>query len=116
MFNTLTVSLLERTREVGVMKTLGTVDTDIFRLFMAESVLIGVTGGVVGVVVGVVLGNLVNVVSMFWRADKGLNLFKTPVLFAFGVMLLAIIVGLITGLYPSMRAKKVSALNALRYE
>lgn len=116
MFNTLTVSLLERTREVGVMKTLGTVDKDIFRLFMAESVLIGVTGGFAGVMSGIILGNLVNLLSMFWREDKGINLFRTPIGFAFGILLLAIVVGLVTGLYPSMRAKKVSALNALRYE
>jgi len=116
MFNTLTISLLERSREVGVMKTLGTVDRDIFRLFMAESVLIGIIGGTSGVVVGNLVGKTVNLLSMLWREDKTINLFKTPTLFALGVLLLAIGVGFATGLYPAMRAKKISALNALRYE
>lgn len=116
MFNTLTVSLLERTREIGVMKTLGTTDRDIRRLLIVESSLIGATGGVLGVVFGVLLGNSLNWISMLSRSDKTLSLFQFPALFLLFVFLLASLVGMLTGLYPARRAHKISALNALRYE
>lgn len=116
MFNTLTVSLLERTREIGVMKTLGTTDRDIRRLLIVESSLIGAAGGVLGVFFGVVLGNSLNWISMLSRSDKTLSLFQFPLLFLLFVFLLAASVGMLTGLYPARRAHKISALNALRYE
>ncbi len=116
MFNTLTVSLLERTREIGVMKTLGTTDRDIRRLLIVESSLIGAAGGVLGVLFGVVLGNSLNWISMLSRSDKTLSLFQFPILFLLFVFLLAALVGMLTGLYPARRAHKISALNALRYE
>lgn len=116
MFNTLTVSLLERTREIGVMKTLGTTDRDIRRLLIVESSLIGIAGGLVGVVLGVVLGLSLNWFSMLTRTDKTLSLFQFPPLFLLFVFLLAALVGMLTGLYPARRAHNISALNALRYE
>lgn len=116
MFNTLTVSLLERTREIGVMKTLGTTNRDIRRLLIVESSLIGIAGGLMGVVLGVMLGLSLNWLSMLTRTDKTLSLFQFPPLFLLFVFLLAALVGMLTGLYPARRAHKISALNALRYE
>jgi len=116
MFNTLTVSLLERTREVGVMKTLGTTDSDVVRLFLVESLIIGFVGGVMGLVFGAEMGALINTFSSFFRDDKSINLFKTPPAFMFFILLVSVAIGLATGLYPSRRARKISALNALRYE
>ena len=116
MFNTLTVSLLERTREIGVMKTFGTTDADITRLLIVESSLIGISGGIFGILLGVLLGNGLNLLSLLVRDDKATSLFHFPIFFLFLVFLLAGVIGMMTGLYPARRAQSISALNALRYE
>ncbi len=116
MFNTLTVSLLERTREVGVMKTLGTNNKDILRLFLAESLIIGLFGGLVGIGLGQWVGHFVNFISSFFREDKNISLFKTPVSFMLFILGLSLLVGLLTGLYPAKRSQKINPLDALRYE
>lgn len=116
MFNTLTISLLERTREIGVMKTLGTTDADVLRLFMIESFLIGCLGGVLGVVLGTGLGYLINIIFNLFRSTPNVSLFVAPIGFLISVFFLSLMVGVLTGLYPSDRAKKISALDALRYE
>lgn len=118
-FNTLTVSLLERTREVGIMKALGSTRTDIYRLFLTESWLIAVTGGLLGVTMGWGSGAL---------ADFGLNylarrfggepvsIFYTPWLFIAGMIGVALLIGFLTGVYPARRASGLNPLDALRYE
>lgn len=116
MFNTLTVSLLERTREIGVMKTFGTTDTDIVKLLFAESTIIGIVGAFLGVFFGVLLGKGVDLFLYFFRADKSLLLFQFPWVFLLWVFLFTVLVGFLTGLYPARRAKHISALDALRYE
>ncbi len=116
MFNTLTVSLLERTREIAVMKTLGTTDTDVVRLFMVESLILGMLGGFVGIEFGKGLGQLVAWVFLLFQNDKTIILFRTPLSFIFLVFVLSTVVGLLTGIFPSQRAKRISALDALRYE
>jgi len=116
MFNTLTVSLLERTREIGVMKTLGTTDYDVVRLFMAESVVIGIFGGILGVSVGVEFGKLINGFFLYFQQDKTISLFYAPPSFIIFILLLSVLIGFFTGIYPSKRAKSISPLNALRYE
>lgn len=116
MFNTMTVSLLERTREIGVMKTLGTTDADVVRIFMVESGIVGMLGGIVGIIGGVGLGYLVSLILYAIRGGVGMNLFSVPLSLVGFMFIISLIVGLVTGLYPSGRAKKISALNALRYE
>ena len=58
MFNTLTVSLMERTHEVGLMKTMGMKSNEVRDLFMAESLIMGISGGVFGLIVGFILGKI----------------------------------------------------------
>jgi len=109
----MTVSLLERTREIGVMKSLGTTNIDVLRIFLTEAAMISLGGATVGVGAGMVLGKMVDGL-VFKFSDKGM--FVLPIYFAVGVVLLVMGVGVITGIYPSRRASKISALNALRYE
>lgn len=116
MFNTLTVSLLERTREIGVMKTLGTRDSDVVKLFMVESAVIALFGGIFGIILGIVFGDCINFITGFFRDDKTVSLFDTPPLFIIGILVFAVIIGVLTGLYPSLRSRTISALDALRYE
>jgi ABC-type antimicrobial peptide transport system permease subunit len=116
MFNTMTVSLLERTREIGVMKTLGTTDSDVVRIFMVESGIVGMLGGVVGIIGGVGLGYVVSLILYGIRGGVGQSLFSVPMSLVLIMFVISLVVGVVTGLYPAGRAKKISALNALRYE
>lgn len=119
MFNTLTVSLLEKTREVGLMKAIGMKSNEVKRLFLAESIVMGLAGGIFGLVLSVVAGQLLSFILSILSVTKGLGyiqLVYIPVYLGAGVIGLAFLIGVATGLYPSYRATKISALNALRYE
>ena len=113
MFNTMTVSLLERTREIGVMKSLGTTNIDVLRIFLTEAAMISLAGAVLGLTSGQFLGKVVDLL-VFKFSDKGM--FVLPPVFGILVIAIVVIVGVATGVYPSKRASKISALNALRYE
>jgi len=116
MFNTLTISLLERTREVGVMKTIGTTDDDVMRLFLMESMVVGVCGGVLGIILGLFGGAIIDMIFVFFQIDKSVRLFYSPPLFLFGIFCMSVVIGFATGIYPSQRAKQINPLDALRYE
>lgn len=119
MFNTLTVSLLERTREVGLMKAMGMKSSEVRELFLTESMIMGFFGGILGIVLGFVLGKLLGAVLSLFAIFKGVGLIDIsyiPFSFFLTIILLSLLVGVMTGIYPSKRATKISALNALRYE
>jgi putative ABC transport system permease protein len=117
--NTLTVSLLERTREIGLMKALGAVSGDIYRLFLVESILIGMTGGVIGIFLGLGLGEGANFALNVLAKRAGgqpVDIFYAPFIFIVVILAVCLGVSFITGLYPARRASKINALDALRYE
>jgi putative ABC transport system permease protein len=119
MFNTLTVSLLERTREVGLMKAMGMKSSEVQELFLTESMIMGFVGGLLGIVIGFVAGKLVGVVLSVFSLIKGVGIVDIsylPFSFLAAIIFLSLLVGIGTGLYPAKRATKISALNALRYE
>ncbi len=119
MFNTLTVSLLERSREIGGMKTMGMVSGEIQELFLAEAMIMGFGGGMGGLMLGAVIGKLISYVVSIIAISQGvgyLELTHIPLSLIVFIISCSFVVGVITGLYPAYRAKKISALNALRYE
>lgn len=119
MFNTLTVSLLERTREIGLLKSMGMKSDEVRDLFLAESMTMGSLGGFLGIVVGLVLGKFIELLLSIYGLISGvgtISIINMPVLFAVFIMVLSFLVGVLTGLYPARRATRISALNALRYE
>lgn len=119
MFNTLTVSLLERTREVGLMKAMGMRSAEVQELFLSESMLMGFFGGVLGILLGGAAGKLLGVILSFFTVSKGagiVDVSSIPLTLILIVMLLSFVVGIVTGIFPARRATKISALNALRYE
>lgn len=119
MFNTLTVSLLERTREVGLMKAMGMKSKEVKELFLTESMIMGFFGGVLGVLFGFVIGKILGILISIIAISKGVgfvNITVIPTAFIFFIVLLSLVVGVITGIYPARRATKISALNAMRYE
>jgi len=119
MFNTLTVSLLERTRETGGMKAIGMVSDEVQDLFLAEAMIMGLSGGIGGLIFGTLIGCMLSLFVSIIAITQGqgfLQLNYLPPTFVLFIIISAFIVGLLTGLYPAYRAKKTSALNALRYE
>ena len=119
MFNTLTVSLLERTREIGGMKTMGVISNEVQDLFLAEAMILGLSGGFGGLVLGYIVGNLISFLISIIAIANGqgyLNLTYIPLFLSSFIIVASFFVGLLTGLYPARRAKHISALNALRYE
>lgn len=119
MFNTMTVSLLERTREIGGMKVIGMVSREIRDLFLAEAMIMGFSGGIGGLVLGYLLGQVTSMFISIFAIANGLGylqLTRIPLPFTISIMILSFAVGILTGLYPAYRAKNISALNALRYE
>ncbi len=119
MFNTLTVSLLERTREVGLMKAMGMKSSEVRELFLTESMIMGIFGGLFGLLTGYLMGKGLGVILSVFSVSKGagfLDISYIPGFFITIIIVLSLIVGIITGLYPARRATKISALNALRYE
>lgn len=119
MFNTLTVSLLERTREIGVLKANNATKKDIFLMFLSEALIISFIGGVLGIASGVASGKLVNFWFNFYALRSGSNplaLFYVPSVFVFFTVAMVSLVGFLTGLYPATRATKIKILDALKYE
>lgn len=119
MFNTLTVSLLERTKEIGLVKALGMVSEEVERLFLVEALLISLKGGFYGIVLGLLFGKVISILislttitTQFQFID--VSYFPWPLVV--GIVVLSFVVGLTTGIYPAKRATKITALNALRYE
>jgi len=112
--NTMYMSVLERTREVGVMKAIGASDWNVLEIFLVESLVIGVIGGVVGSVLGTVLSSAINIASQAYLPIS-LKASVSPELFLAG-MSFAIILSILFGLIPARKAAKLNPVDALRYE
>lgn len=119
MFNTMTITLLERTQEIGIMKTLGAASIDIWNMFLSESIIIGFSGGFFGIIIGsfggIVFNYLINLMAGAFGGEK-IDMFYTPLWFIVLIITFSTFVGLITGFYPAKRAARINALEALRYK
>jgi putative ABC transport system permease protein len=112
VINTMTMSVSERTREIGVRKAIGASDGQIVRQFLAEAGVIGLCGGVSGLF----LGWVADVVANKLLEGSNISLFLLTPRLAAGSVAFAIVLGLISGLYPSLHAARMKPVNALRYE
>ena len=119
MINTLTVSLLERTREVGLMKIIGMKKRDIQFLFITESMFIGLLGGIFGILLGILGGYIVSLVVYLLSSSRGVEFMvitSFPFVTALIVILITTLLSFFTGLYPANRAVKIPTMDAVRYE
>ncbi len=119
MVNTMTIILLERTKEIGIMKIFGIASGDIKKLFMLESLIIGFLGGVSGLLIGFLFSEGFNLgINVLAGALGGqsVNLFVYPLWFIITITIFASVVGLAIGFFPSRRAAKVDPLIALSYK
>ena len=108
IINTMTISVMERTREIGILKAIGGKNKDILMLFLTEATITGLVGGflgaMVGFIAGIFVGNYIN-----------LPVSTAPTLGAM-VIIFALITSVLAGLYPSWQAAKLNPVEALRYE
>ena len=120
MFNTLTISLLERTREIGLMVALGARSVDMKRLFVFEALLLSISGSVIGIIGAYLLGSIVNIAMNLFANQRGvretIDLFANPPVLILGVLIFMVIVGLLVVILPSKKAQKINPIDALRRE
>jgi len=130
IMNIMTVSVMERTREIGVMKAIGAKDRTILLMFLSEALLIGLLGGLIGVPVGYETANFLSIIiSRFSQQQTGGNIFQvpertqepgiTPILspqWVIGAIIFGIVICVLFGLYPARKAAKLDPVKALRYE
>ncbi|MFA9262539.1 MAG: ABC transporter permease [Undibacterium sp.] len=119
MFNTMTITLLERTEEIGIMKAIGASKSDISLMFVMESTLMGFLGAVGGVGIGWVGGFIINVLinAVATRfGGEAVSLFYSPLWFVMTVIGFGAFVGFLTGVFPARSASRIDALDALRYK
>lgn len=119
MFNTMTIALLERTEEIGIMKSIGASDGAVSMMFIMEATIMGFLGGLGGVLLGFIGGQVFNRIINFIAARFGgetVNLFYSPLWFVATIVIFAAVVGFITGVIPARRASKIDPLDALRYK
>ncbi|SHN35564.1 ABC transporter permease [Mucilaginibacter sp. OK098] len=108
LMNIMLVSVTERTREIGLRKSLGATPAIIRKQFLIEAIVICLIGGVGGIILGMAIGNLI--------AVNISGSFVTPWRWLFGAIVLCTGIGLISGFYPAKKASKLDPVEALRYE
>lgn len=118
-FNTLTISLMERIKEVALLRILGISRKDLRRIFLVEASLFGILGGLLGILCGVLLGTIANLVVNHYALSAGAEtaeLFSYPIGFIILIFGISFCVSFLTGLYPARKAIRVDTLDVLRYE
>jgi putative ABC transport system permease protein len=108
-------AVLERTREIGVMKAIGARNSDVFLLFLFESGLLGLVGGVIGILIGIGLGKLVEFVA-YVAMGPGLIQADVTLGLAFGALAFSFFVGALSGVTPAIQASRQKPVDSLRYE
>jgi putative ABC transport system permease protein len=119
IINTLVMAILERRREIGILKALGATDGDVKRLFFAEAAAMGLLGGILGVAGGWLIGRALTLGTTIYLKRQDLpsvQISSVPWWLALGAIGFAVIVSLAAGLYPAARAAKLNPVEALRYE
>ncbi|GAC1670804.1 MAG: hypothetical protein NVS9B4_26560 [Candidatus Acidiferrum sp.] len=117
--NTLVMAILERRREIGILKALGAADGDVKQLFFVEAGVMGLLGGVLGVCFGWLIGAGVTWGTNLYLKRQSLpaaHVFAVPWWLVLCAILFAVIVSLAAGLYPAGRAARLNPVEALRYE
>ncbi len=119
IINTLVMAVLERRREIGVMKAIGASDGDVKKLFFTEAGAMGFFGGVLGIALGFAIGKAINIGTGFYLVRHQLPaepVWILPPWLIGAAIAFSIVVSLLAGLYPASRAAKLDPVQTLKYE
>lgn len=119
IINTLVMAILERRREIGVLKALGAADRDVKELFFVEAGVMGLFGGILGTLLGWLIGRTLTLGTNIYLHRQNLpsvNISSVPWWLVLGGIAFAVLVSLGAGLYPASRAARLDPVQALRYE
>ncbi|HEX6033892.1 MAG TPA: ABC transporter permease, partial [Anaerolineales bacterium] len=122
--NTMAMSILERTREIGLMKAVGATNRDVLAIFLGEAAGIGFLGGLGGVIIGWLAGQGINVIAIVYLANQAGQqggippsvAVYTPFWLPLFALIFSTIIGMISGFYPALRAATMIPVMALKYE
>ena len=119
IINTLVMAILERRREIGVLKALGAADRDVKELFFVEAGVMGLFGGMLGTLLGWLIGRSLTLGTNLYLHRQnlpGVDISSVPWWLVLGGIGFAVFVSLAAGLYPALRAARLDPVQALRYE
>jgi putative ABC transport system permease protein len=111
--NSMFTSVLERTKEIGIMKAIGARNSEILSIFLAEAAIIGLFGGSIGIVLGISIAYLIKLVASLGGVIINISFQLNIVLFA---LAFSMIIGIVSGLWPAVQASKQKPIDSLRYE
>jgi len=119
MLNIMTIVLLERTQEIGIMKAIGGSDTDIWKIVISDAVIIGFLGGIGGSVIGIGTSKLFNLTFNILAnriGGQSVEIFQMPPGFVFVIIIFSAVMGFATGIWPAVRASRIPPLEAIKYK
>lgn len=116
---TMITSVIERTREIGVLKALGFTDGQVMSLILSEGIVMSIIGGIIGIILGVIGANMLATRGFTIRGATELRIYAPPLItpeLIIRTFIITIIIGILGGLFPAYRAAKIPPAVALRYE
>ncbi|MBU7010108.1 MAG: ABC transporter permease [Theionarchaea archaeon] len=119
IINTMLMSILERTREIGIMKVVGASNRDVTRIFLMEALAIGFIGGIGGIILAFLVANGIDIVVGLYISQQGgtaESIVVMPVWLVIFALGFAMFVGLVSGVFPARKAALLSPVEALRHE
>ncbi|VVB61219.1 MacB-like periplasmic core domain protein [uncultured archaeon] len=119
IMNTMLTSVMERTREIGIMKAIGATTRDIMSIFIIEGALMSSVGGIIGIILGVFGSQALTLILRSFMSMGGTSFQLSPIITITTVVLaitVSLIVGILSSLYPAWKAARMSPIEAVRYE